>query len=170
MKRKIQLLFGTVVMLAALVSIEPLSHKAFADDDDNHKKGLEGSWAFQFTGSVNLPAPFNAFNGPFFRNGRFVADRNGSFRVTSVIANYNGVVSADLYAGTYRLNSDGTFTMQINNLPFPAFPPGTPNVFRFDGVLGDNGKVAKVVLSGVTLFGAPQPNIGSVIAGEFVKQ
>ena len=169
MKNKMLLLFGVVCMLVALTILGPLSHKAFADQDDN-KKGLDGSWAFQFTGEINLPVPFNGFNGKFYRNGRFVADRAGNFRVTSATSNYNGVVSQESFSGTYTLTNEGTFRLQIVNLPIPAFPPGTPNVFVFDGVLADGGKAAKVVLSAVSVFGAPQANIGSVIAGKFLKQ
>src|SRR5712692_3548170 len=178
MKNKMMLLFGTLCMLVALATLGPLSHKAFADEDDA-KRGLEGSWAFQFTGEVNLPAPFNGANGRFYRNGRFVADKagnvtpagvTGNFHVTSATSNYNGVVGHETFAGTYILANDGTFHLTINNLPVPAFPPGVPNVFVFDGVLADNGKAAKVVLAAVSIFGAPQPNIGSVIAGEFLRQ
>jgi len=37
-------------------------------------------------------------------------------------------------------------------------------------VLASGGKLAKVALAGVSISGVPQPNIGSVIAGEFIKQ
>jgi hypothetical protein len=40
-----------------------------------------------------------------------------------------------------------------------------------DGFLADNGKIAKVVLSGVSIAGTPvSPNIGSVISGDLIKQ
>ena len=166
MKSKIQVFLGAVCLLTALVSLEPLSRRAMADDDQER---FDGSWAFQFTGTISLPSPFNSFNGPFYRNGRFIADKHGNFVVTSAVSNYNGTVGHEAFAGTYVLHQDGTFTLTIVNLPVPPIA-GIPNVFVFEGVLAGGGKTAKVVLSGVTLNGQVLPNIGSVIAGEFVKQ
>jgi hypothetical protein len=40
-----------------------------------------------------------------------------------------------------------------------------------DGFLADNGKIAKVLLSGVSIAGTPvSPNIGSVISGDLIRQ
>ena len=156
-------------MLAALASLEPLAKKALADDDQGGPARLQGSWAFQFTGTILLPPPFNTLNGPFYRNGRFTADNHGNFSVTSAVSNYNGFIGHETFSGTYIVNQDGTFSMRIVNLPVPPIP-GVPNVFTFDGVLAESGKAAKVVLSGVNLGGQQLPNIGSVIAGEFLRQ
>src|SRR5262249_15521010 len=147
------------------------SRKAMADDDDEHGSSarLDGSWAFQFTGAISLPQPFSSSNGPFYRNGRFTADNHGNFQVTSAVSNYNGTVGHETFSGTYSLHQDGTFTLTIVNLPVPPIA-GIPNVFTFEGVLAEKSKRAKVVLAGVNLGGQQLLNIGSVIAGEFVKQ
>jgi hypothetical protein len=131
---------------------------------------LVGNYAFQFTGTINLPAPFNAYNGYFYRNGRLVADGNGNITTTTVVANYAGTIVRETFNATYAVKPDGTFTVTIQNLAIPAFPPGTPDTFSFDGVLYNCGGSAKIVLSGVSLLGMPQANIGSVIAGQLERQ
>jgi len=152
-------------MFCVLGSVAPVSQIATAQG----QYALAGAYAVQFTGTVFLPAPFNLYNGPFSRNGRVVFDGNGNF-TSYVVANYNGNISRDVFSGTYVVNGDGTFTLSIPNLPIPALPPGVPNTFSFDGMLADNGRIAKLTLSGVSVGGQPLPNIGSVIVGELVKQ
>ena len=169
MKRNMQMFLRAVCLLAALVSLEAVSSRALADDDSQGGSGLQGSWAVQFTGTVNLPPPINLFNGPFFRNARLVVDGHGNLHATAV-SNYNGAIGHESFSGTYTLHPDGTFIIMIPNLPIPFLPPGVPNVFTFEGVLAGGGKFAKVALTGVSIGGVPQPNIGSVIAGEFIKQ
>jgi hypothetical protein len=169
MKNKTQMFLRAVCLLAALASLEAVSSRALADDDSPFRSGLQGSWAVQFTGTVNLPPPINAFNGPFYRNARLVVDGHGNLHATAV-SNYNGTVGHETFSGTYTLNQDGTFTIMIPNLPIPFLPPGVPNVFTFEGVLAGGGKIAKVALSGVNIGGVQQANIGSVIAGELIKQ
>jgi hypothetical protein len=167
MRRKIVNLLGSACVLAALSTIAPLSPTASAQQ--TYQYLLSGNYAVQFTGNVFLPAPFNTVNGPFARNGRVNFDGIGNFSAV-VVANYNGTVSRDQFSGTYIVNPDNTFTLSINNLPIPAIPAGIPNTFTFDGVLADNGHIAKIILSGVSVGGQPQTNIGSVITGELVKQ
>ena len=169
MKSNTRVFLGALCLLALLASSEPVAKRAMADDKGGNA-GLEGSWAFQLTGTVFLPPPFDAFNGPFYRNGRFVADGHGNLQVTASVFNYNGTVGREPYSGTYSVNEDGTFTLQFTNLPVPFLPPDLPTVFSFDGVLARGGTVAKVVLSGVNVGGQQLPNIGSIVAGEFVKQ
>ena len=164
--------FPTALCLAGLLLLAgPGARIAQADPYPcSLSPNLVGAYAFQFNGSVFLPGPFDKFNGPFFRNGRFVADGNGNLTTTVVTANYGGTVVRETYSATYAVKSDGTFTITIVNLPIPAFPPGTPNTFTFDGVFANCANNAKVVLSGVTVAGQVQPNLGSVISGEFIKQ
>lgn len=169
MKRRVFSLLSSACMFCALGTLAPLSRIASAQTTNYYNFELSGSYAMQFTGSVTLPAPFNTYNGPFSRNGRVVFDGNGNF-IATVIANYSGTISHDDFTGTYNVNYDGTFTLSIANLPTPLFPPGTPNVFSFDGVLADNGNIAKLTLDGVSVGGQAQPNVGSVIVGELVRQ
>jgi hypothetical protein len=169
MKRRVFSLLSTASMFCMLASLGPLSQNAAAQSNNNYLYMLAGQYAVQFTGSVNLPAPFNGYNGPFSRNGKVVFDGQGNFTST-VIANYNGNISHDVFSGTYTASYDGSFTLTIVNLPTPLFPPGTPNVFTFDGILADGGKIAKLTLDGVSVGGQAQTNIGSVIVGEFIKQ
>jgi len=130
---------------------------------------LSGSYAVQFTGTVFLPPPFDKYNGAFSRNGRVVFDGIGNFYST-VVANYNGSISRDVFSGTYVVSGDGTFTLTIQNLPIPALPAGVPNTFSFDGVIANNGTQAKLTLSGVSVGGQKQENIGSVLVGELIRQ
>jgi hypothetical protein len=174
-KRRLFSVLTTACLLGGLTMVGPASHNASAQDESDVKyeifgKGLNGSYAFQFNGSIFLPPPFDTFDGPFARNGRVVFDGKGSFHTTTVTVNYGGTVSHETFSGTYKQFSDGTFTLSIPNLKVPFLPPNTPNVFSFEGVLGNEGKIAKVALSGVSIFGQDQPNIGSVITGELVRQ
>ena len=175
---------GTVCMLGVLAVSGLVSQYANAQTGDfgalnrlNNSalnnaalNDLFGFYAFQFTGTLFLPAPFNSVNGPMYRNGVVVFEGNGKFTVTSLVSNYNGSVSNDLFSGTYVSRNDGTFTITIVNLPIPAIPSGIPNVFTFDGVLADKGRIAKVVLSAISVGGHPQANIGSVVTAEFIRQ
>src|SRR5215467_5609983 len=115
MKSKILLFLGAVCALAVLASLEPVARRAMAQGGNSLQ--LQGAWAFQLTGSVFLPQPFDGFNGPFYRNGRFVADGQGNIQVTSAVSNYNGTVGRESYSGTYSVNQDGTFTLRFTNLP-----------------------------------------------------
>jgi hypothetical protein len=169
MKRRVFSLLSTASMFCMLASLGPLSQSATAQTNNNYLYQLAGQYAMQFTGTINLPAPFNTYNGPFSRNGKVVFDGQGNFTAT-VIANYNGTITHDNFTGTYTASSDGSFTMTIVNLPTPLFPPGTPNVFTFDGILANNGNIAKLTLDGVSVGGQAQTNVGSVIVGELIKQ
>src|SRR5258708_7833888 len=131
MTRKISAFLTTTCMLCLLGSLEPVSRTANAQFAAAPPI-LFGGYAFQFTGSIFLPPPFNLFNGPFYRNGRLVADGQGNFQTTVAVSNYNGTVNRETFGGTYRVNGDGTFPLSIPNLPFPAIPAGVPNLFTFD--------------------------------------
>lgn len=165
MRRKAFSLLTSAGMLLLLGAASPLTQPASAQG----QFALAGTYAVQFTGTVFLPAPFNMFNGPFSRNGKVYFDGVGNFTST-VVANYNGTVSRDVFSGTYLVAGDGTFTLTIQNLPIPALPAGVPNTFSFDGMLANNGTQAKLTLSGISVGGQPQANIGSVIVGELIKQ
>lgn len=171
--RKLTSITGTLCLLGALAVLEPVSQTAAQTGDPQYGlvglgPNLFGSYAFRFTGTVFLPAPYDHFNSPFVRSGRLFADGNGNLSAT-VVANYAGFVSRDSFTGTYKVNSDGTFTCTIPNLTLPPLA-GVPNVFSFEGVLADGGKTALVVLSAISIAGQPQANIGSVIYGDFVRQ
>lgn len=191
MRRKWSTFPGTVCMLGVLSVSGLVSQYAkgqtgdfsalnpLTNSDLNNVFGsnLYGSYAFQFTGALFLPAPpfDQKYIGPMYRNGIVVFDGRGNFKAIADVANNNGFVSRAAYpgipfSGTYVSHNDGTFTLTIVNLPIPAIPAGTPDVFTFDGVLADNGRIAKLVLSAVSIGGQPQSNIGSVIAGELIKQ
>jgi hypothetical protein len=157
-----------IVALAILTTWGPLGRRASAVGGPYSNDSFRGSYAMQFTGDVFVPAPFDKFNGKFYRNARVVADGFGTLDVTAV-ANYGGAVSRERYTASYAVNTDGTFTVTIVNLSVP-FAPGVPNIFTFDGVLADGGASAKVVLSGVNLGGQQLSNIGSVLVGEFIRQ
>ena len=157
--------------LTCLIGIGIFGGTASADPYPcNLTPNFNGAYAAQFTGSIFLPPPFDKFNGPFFRNLRFVADGNGNIQTTTVVASYGGTIVRETFAAVYTVKSDGTFTITINNLPIPSFPPGTPNTFSFDGVFYNCANSARIVLSGVSVAGQPQPNLGSVIAGTIDKQ
>src|SRR5262249_23780176 len=136
---------------------------------DHFEHNLYGTYAYLFTGTVFLPPPFDAFNGPFFRVGQLVADGKGNLTV-SYIGNFNGSVSRGTFAATYTFTSANNFFLTIPNAPIPGIPSEVPTILTMDGVLADNGKVAKCVLSGVSIAGQTPPNIGSVISGDILKQ
>ena len=157
-----------ILTVAVLAMWGPLGHRASAVGGPYSNDAFRGSYTMQFNGDVFVPAPFDKSNGRFYRNARLSADGNGNLDVNSV-ANYAGTVVREHFTASYAVNSDGTFTVTIVNLPVP-FAPGVPNVFTFDGVLADGGRIAKVALSGVNLGGQQLPNIGSVITGELIRQ
>lgn len=165
MKRRAFSLLSTVCLFTALAGLPAVATAQV----NYYNYELYGSYAVQFTGTVNLPAPLNTYNGPFSRTGKVVFDGQGNFTST-VVANYDGTISRDVFSGTYSVNYDGTFTLTIPNVPVPFLPPGTPNVFSFDGVLADNGHTARLTLDGISIGGQQQSNIGSVIVGELIKQ
>jgi len=169
MRSRLVVLTIVVLALAALTVWSPLGHKASAVGGPYSNEAFRGTYAVQFSGNVFVAAPYDKFNGPFYYNGLLAADGNGYLDMQVVVANWAGSVSREKITATYSINSDGTFTVTIPNLPVP-FAPGVPNVFTFVGVLADGGKIAKIVLSGVSLGGQELPNIGSVITGEFVRQ
>jgi hypothetical protein len=165
-KKSMRIVLLALCVLGALASFGPTTRKAHAQDGST----LIGGYACQFTGAVLLPPPFDMDNGPFYRNARPVFDGQGAFMTTSAVANYNGNVSKESFAGTYTVTAGGIVDLEIPNLGVPFLPPNTPDVFSFNGVLADGGKIMKVVLAGVSIGGMAQPNIGSVIAGECVRQ
>ena len=156
-------------LLALALGLLTLPRTATADSDDRREHNLNGSYSYLFTGTIFLPPPFDAYNGPFFRMGEMVADGKGNLTVTHV-GNFNGTVSHGTFTATYKFTSDNHFILTIPNAPIPSIPPNIPTVFTMEGVLADNGKIAKCVLSGVTLAGQSPPNIGSVIIGDILKQ
>jgi hypothetical protein len=164
--KKIYLFPVALCALGVWASFGPTTRKAHAQDGSM----LIGGYACQFTGTVFLPSPLDSFNGTFYRNARPVFDGQGGFSTTSAVANYDGNVSTESFSGTYTVAAGGIVDLEIPNLGVPFLPPGTPDVFSFNGVLADGGKIMKIVLTGVSVGGMAQPNIGSVIAGECVRQ
>ena len=166
MRRRFISFLGSASALCLLSSLAPVTQVARAQ---NVTQYLVGSFGMQFTGTVFLPAPFDKFNGPFARNGRVVFDGAGNFQA-AVTGNYNGTVLRETFGGTYTVGTDGTFVLTIPNLVTPFLPAGVPNVFTFDGVLTNGGRGARVLLSGVSIGGQAQANVGSVITGVLEKQ
>lgn len=146
-----------------------LPQSAAAEPGELFERNLIGTYAYLFTGTVFLPPPFDGFNGPFFRMGQIVSDGKGNLTV-SYVGNFNGTVSRGTFAATYAFTSANNFVLTIPNAPIPGIPAGIPTVLTMDGVLAENGKVAKCVLSGVTIAGQTPANIGSVISGDILKQ
>jgi hypothetical protein len=169
MKSKLTIPALTVALALVFTTWGPLGRKASALQNGYSNDSFRGTYVAQFTGDVFVPVPFDKFNGKFYRNLRFQTDGFGNLDVTTAVANYAGTVVREKFSGTYNVNPDGTFTISLVNLPVP-FAPGVPNVFGFDGVFGDGGRIAKVALSSVSLGGQALPNIGSVISGEIVRQ
>jgi hypothetical protein len=163
--------FATLLCSLTLLTVGSLSLPltASADPGEQLDRNLMGTYAYLFQGTVFLPAPFDGFNGPFFRMGQIIADGRGNMTV-SYVANFNGSVSRGTFPATYVFTSANNFVITIPNTPIPGIPAGIPNVVTMDGVLADNGRVAKCVVSGVSLGGQTPPNLGSVITGEILKQ
>jgi hypothetical protein len=168
MRKKLMLVALALSVTGAVTTWGPAARRAAAVGGPYSNDSVRGSYAGQFLGEVFVPAPFDKLNGRFYRTMRIVADGNGRFDV-SAVANYGGTIARETFAANYNVNPDGTMTIQVVNLPFPP-APGVPNVFTFDAVLADGGRIAKVCLSGVSLGGQSLPNIGSVITGEFIRQ
>jgi hypothetical protein len=156
-------------LLVSITGLATMPQAVRADPPNALLRNLNGSYAYLFTGTVFLPPPFDAFNGPFFRMGQIVSDGRGNV-VASYVGNFNGTVSKGTFPATYVFTSENTFTLIIPNAPIPGIPPGVPTVLQMDGVLADNGKIAKCVLSGVSIGGQTPTNIGSVITGELIRQ
>src|ERR1700691_5089576 len=120
MTRRVFSLLSTACMFCLLGSLAPVSQIATAQSRNVYNFQLSGAYAVQFTGSVFLPAPFNAYNGPFSRNGLVVFDGNGNFQ-SNVGANCDENITRHTFTGTYAVNADGTFTLTIVDLPTPPF-------------------------------------------------
>ena len=156
-------------LLVLTVGSFTLPQTVTADSENQFERNLIGTYAYLFTGTVFLPPPFDAYNGPFFRMGQMTADGRGHMTVSHV-GNFNGTVSRGTFSATYVFTSTNNFVLTIPNAPIQGIPSSVPTVLTMDGVLAANGRVAKCVLSGVTIAGQVPPNIGSVISGEILKQ
>jgi len=157
-----------IAACAILTTWGPLGRRVSAVGGPYSNDNFRGSYVMQFSGDVFAPAPFDKYNGKFYRNARVVADGFGTLDVTSV-ANYAGTVAHEHFTASYSVNPDGTFTVTAVNLPV-LFAQNVPNTFQFEGVLANGGAQAKVVLSAVNLGGQQLPNIGSVLIGDFIRQ
>jgi len=170
MKKAVLSFLSTACMLGILATLSPVTQVAQAQYQTSfYNFSLHGSYAMQFTGTVFLPSPFDAYNGAFSRNGLVQFDGNGNFSA-NVIANYSGTISNDVFSGTYVVAPNGTFTLTVVNLPIPAIPSTIPNVFTFHGTIANGGNNALISLTGVSVGGAAQTNIGSVITGQLIRQ
>jgi hypothetical protein len=130
---------------------------------------MKGSWAVQVHGDVFLPAPFDTYNGPFVRTGRLLLTPDGKLK-GSVVANYAGTVKWESIEGNYTVSTEGYVIINLNDVALPSLPPGTPNIFTFEGALCEGGKMLKLMMSGVQIGPVQFPNIGTVIYGELVRQ
>lgn len=176
-RRLILTLAAAMILTGFGAALQP----AFAQSTNFSDVSLKGAWVARFTGEL-MPLPIfkPEYFGPFVRTGRFVADGRGNISVTAW-ANYAGHVQVDNYSGVYSVASDGTFTMTVYNLVLNfldlnalPFPYNGNNEISFFGALEDNGRAAKVMVTGIKIEGVdPVPifgTIGSVISGEFHRQ
>src|SRR5262245_55854599 len=132
MREKLTISILTVALVLTFATWGPFSHKASAIGGSFSNANFVGGYAVQFTGDVFVPAPFDKFNGKFFRTARLVADGFGNLDVTAV-GNYGGSITREKFSGTYNITPEGVLTITINNLALP-FAPNAPTVLGFDGV------------------------------------
>jgi hypothetical protein len=127
---------------------------------------LAGSYASQWTGTVNFPAgPMAAYNGPYALVGRLVADGNGNV-TAKTITSFNGTIVRNAGAGTYTVNSDGTFKMTMT---FPTSEGGR-NVIQNDGVLFDEGRQIRLMLSAFLEPALPPGYVGMSTSAILTRQ
>jgi hypothetical protein len=129
-----------------------------------------GSYTFHLTGTLFLPAPYDASNGPFFRLARFHSDGSGHIEISTVIANYAGRVERERYSVVYKVNPDGSFVMEATDVPMPGVPAEVPHVITLEGIIAEGGNRAVVGVTRFSMHGQDMANIGSVISGQILRQ
>jgi hypothetical protein len=117
-------------------------------------RDLAGAYAFQSTGTVSYPTetPFSAWNGPFANNGRAWFNGHGQFKL-QIVYNFNGQTIRSESEGTYIVERDGTFA--VNYIFQEASMP--PVSLSFDGVLANEGKEFRLLLTGQSIPGLTLP-------------
>ncbi len=164
MKRKIFIMsFGAIMLgCVALFIIGMTPADAKQNGFNNHF--LWGNYASQLTGTINCPEghPFSPFNGPYSLTGLVFADGNGNAWGT-VYENYNGMLVNYSWEGTYDMNPDGTFLLDVY-----AELEGMGEVYvQMFGVLCENGKRVRLMHVGPTYA----PNmVGTTIIGSWIRQ
>lgn len=131
---------------------------------EHYYYGLWGNYASQLTGTINCPEghPFAPFNGPFALTGRVSADGRGNAWGT-VYENYNGMLVNYSWEGTYDMNPDGTFLLDVY---YELEGLGEIYVQMF-GVLCDNGKRVHLMHVGPTYA---ENMVGTTLVGSWIRQ
>ena len=146
MKHRFVLTVGTLALALSVAGTAQAQHKRC------DTKALEGSWAYTETGTIVLPTtpPTPA---PTVAVGRYTFDRDGTLTAiqwASTLMNPPGVYGTK--TGTYTLNEDCTFTMEINGYD------ALGNLVRYSEwqiVLADNGREMRGI--SLKLFFSPNP-------------
>ena len=162
-RKMIRMSFGTITLGCITLFIIGMT-PADAQHSKFNNHYLWGSYASQLTGTINCPEghPLSQFNGPFALTGRVSADGEGNAWGT-VYENYNGMLVNYSWEGTYDMNPDGTFLLDVY---YELEGLGEIYVQMF-GVLCDNGKQVRLMHIGPTYA----PNmVGTTLVGSWIRQ
>jgi hypothetical protein len=166
MSRKIiRVSFGAIALgCIAFIIISMTTADAKNYGFKNHH--LWGDYASQLTGTINYPEghPFHPLNGPYALTGQVSADGKGNAWGT-VYDNYNGMLVKHDWEGTYDVNPDGTFLLEMY-----YEMAGLGELYgQMFGVLCENGKRARLMHIGAT-YDENNIMVGTTIIGSWIRQ
>ena len=120
-----------------------------------HCESLNGTYAFIFSSTINLPGPPAIIAAPWYGIGIMTFDGTGKLTAVQTTNFPGGPVLRNVpLSGSYTLNSDCTGVMITK---FPNFPD-----FHNDFVIADNGKT-------IYAIGTDVRPAGNSIASTFTK-
>ena len=152
-----------IVFVGVMTASVQARHWGYSNAD------LSGTYAFQLTGVYVFPSasPLSVMNGPFAINGIIRADGQGNMTKDFVI-NYNGqTYRVEDAESTYEVNPDGSYTET-----FIVQFGQAPATITYEGVLVNDGREARLMVTGFSLPGISLPPgyIGMVISGSMIQQ
>ncbi len=128
---------------------------------------FNGAFASQWSGTIAFAAdnPLSQLNGPYSLTGRLTSNGQGKAQA-KIIENFNGHIVRQVSNALYRVSEDGTIILSFER-NYPGIGPVT---FEMEGILFDEGRQARMTVTGLTGAGLQDDNAGMTIVGTIVRQ